>query len=67
MNNDHLPIEEDKFSIAFRLLGNEIFAMDLMSKSRKRNWVVFGIIILILMTIFVQQLLPLLLVIAEIM
>ena len=52
--------EEDKFEISLRLLGNEVFAMQLMSRSPKANWAVFGIIMMILITILVQQILPLL-------
>lgn len=50
--------EEDKFEISFRVLGNEIFAMNLLSKSTKKNWVIFGLIMLILASIFIQQLTP---------
>lgn len=50
--------EEDKFEISFRILGNEIFAMNLLSKSTKKNWVIFGLIILILASAFIQQLTP---------
>ena len=55
-----LPAEEEKFEISLRLLGNEIFAMQLMSKSKKRNWAIFGLISLVLVTILVQKMMPLL-------
>jgi hypothetical protein len=51
--------QEDKFEIAFRVLGNEIFAMNLISKSAKKNWAVFGVVLLILVSILMQQLAPL--------
>lgn len=55
-----LPTEEEKFEISLRLLGNEIFAMQLMSKSKKRNWAIFGLISLVLITILVEAMMPLL-------
>lgn len=58
--------QEDKFEIAFRILGNEIFAMNLISKSAKKNWAVFGIIMLILVTVLIQQLTPLILMLSEV-
>jgi len=54
------PAEEEKFEISLRLLGNEIFAMQLMSKSKKRNWAIFGLISLVLITILVNAMMPLL-------
>ena len=57
MENETLPPEE-KFEISLRLLGNEIFAMQLMSQSQKKNWAVFGLISLVLITIIVEQMLP---------
>lgn len=65
MEDNKETIEEDKFAIAFRILGNEVFAMELMSKSHKKNWVVFGFIALILSTIFLNQLMPIILIISE--
>jgi hypothetical protein len=56
---------EDKFEIAFRVLGNEIFAMNLVSKSAKKNWAIFGIIMLTLVAILVQQLTPLILTLSQ--
>jgi hypothetical protein len=53
------PALEEKFEISLRLLGNEIFAMQLVSQSAKKNWAIFGLISLILVTIIVEQLLPL--------
>jgi hypothetical protein len=55
-NNENTP--EEKFEISLRLLGNEIFAMQLMSQSAKKNWAVFGLIALVLLTIVVEQMLP---------
>lgn len=52
------PTPEEKFEISLRLLGNEIFAMQLMSQSQKKNWAVFGLISLVLITIIVEQMLP---------
>lgn len=56
--NEEAP--EDKFEISLRLLGNEIFAMSLLSSSKKRNWMVFGLITLILVSILVERLIPVL-------
>jgi hypothetical protein len=56
---DQLPAPEEKFEISLRLLGNEIFAMQLISQSAKKNWAIFGLISLILVTVIVEQLLPL--------
>ena len=53
------PVSEEKFEISLKLLGNEIFAMQLVSQSAKKNWAIFGLISLILVTIIVEQLLPL--------
>lgn len=64
-DNNLIPLDEDKFAIAFRILGNEVFAMELMSKSHKKNWVVFGFIALILATIFLNQLMPVIVLISE--
>jgi hypothetical protein len=49
---------EEKFEISLRLLGNEIFAMQLMSQSAKKNWAIFGLISLVLITVLLDQLLP---------
>ena len=53
------PIENDKFEVSFRLLGNELFAMQLLRASRKRNWIVFGLVALILVTILAERMIPL--------
>jgi hypothetical protein len=53
------PVENDKFEVSFRLLGNELFAMQLVSASRKRNWIVFGLLALILVTILAERMIPL--------
>jgi hypothetical protein len=53
------PVSEEKFEISLKLLGNEIFAMQLVSQSAKKNWAIFGLISLVLFTIIVDQLLPL--------
>jgi hypothetical protein len=53
------PASEEKFEISLKLLGNEIFAMQLVSQSAKKNWAIFGLISLVLFTIIVDQLLPL--------
>ena len=51
-------ISKDTFEIAFRVLGNEIFGMTLVSHSRVRNWAVFGVVVLIALTIMVSELAP---------
>jgi hypothetical protein len=53
------PASEEKFEISLKLLGNEIFAMQLVSQSAKKNWAIFGLISLVLFTVIVDQLLPL--------
>lgn len=49
---------EEKFEISLRLLGNEILAMALLSQSKKKNWVVFGLIAFILITVILERLVP---------
>lgn len=53
------PPEEDKFEIVFRILGNEIFGMQLTSQSRTKNWAVFGLIVLVVLTLLFSELSPL--------
>ena len=67
MSDNIVTTEEDTFEISFRILGNEIFAMELASKSRHKNWAVFGLIVLVMITLFVNQLIPLVLLISEFM
>lgn len=55
---DQTPAPEEKFEISLRLLGNEILAMALLSQSKKKNWVVFGLISLILITIILERIVP---------
>lgn len=55
---DENPAPEEKFEISLRLLGNEILAMALLSQSKKKNWIVFGLIAFILMTIVLERLVP---------
>jgi hypothetical protein len=50
--------ETETFEIALRILGNEIFAMQISSKSAKKNWVIFGLITLVLLTALANQLSP---------
>ena len=50
--------ETETFEIALRILGNEIFAMQISSKSAKKNWVIFGLITLVLLTVLANQLSP---------
>lgn len=64
MNNetDIPPVavpEEEKFEIALRLLGNEILAMSLLSQSKKKNWIVFGLIALVLLVAVLEKAVPL--------
>lgn len=63
MNDDNItpeenPAPEEKFEISLRLLGNEILAMALLSQSKKKNWVVFGLIAFILITVILERLIP---------
>jgi hypothetical protein len=57
--------EEEKFQISFKVLGNEIFSMELKSQSKRKNWVVFGIILLIALSILFHQLLPVITTLSE--
>jgi hypothetical protein len=61
MDKDSLPVETDSFELSFRLLGNEIIAMQLSSTSTKKNWIIFGLISLVLLAFLANQLTPLLL------
>ena len=56
--NDTDPAPEEKFEISLRRLGNEIVAMSLLSQSKKKNWVVFGLISFILITVILERLVP---------
>jgi hypothetical protein len=56
--NPNTPAEEEKFEVSFRILGNELLAMQLISASKKKNWIVFGLIALILMSVLAERLLP---------
>ena len=49
---------KDRFEISFRVLGNEIFGMELTSESKLKNWAFFGIITLAAMTILFSELSP---------
>jgi len=57
MDNEQ-PQDSEVFEISLRILGNEIFAMNILSKSAKKNWVIFGIITLVLLTLLANQLSP---------
>jgi hypothetical protein len=57
MNDEQQPGSE-VFEISLRILGNEIFAMNILSKSTKKNWVIFGLISLVLLTMLANQLSP---------
>lgn len=57
MNDQQAP-ETETFEIALRILGNEIFAMQISSKSAKKNWIIFGLITLVLLTLLANQLSP---------
>ena len=60
MTDQQLP-ETETFEISLRLLGNEIFAMQLSSKSAKKNWIIFGLLSLVMLTLLANQLSPALL------
>lgn len=60
MSTEQTP-DTETFEIALRILGNEIFAMQISSKSAKKNWVIFGLITLVLLTLLANQLSPALL------
>ncbi len=55
---EQTTVPEEKFEISLRLLGNEILAMALMSQSKKKNWVIFGLISLILIMLILERTLP---------
>jgi hypothetical protein len=59
--NDQQPPETETFEIALRILGNEIFAMQISSKSPKKNWVVIGLVSVVLLATLANQISPLLL------
>ena len=58
MDNNDDPAPEEKFEISLRLLGNEIIAMALLSQSKKKNWVLFGLLAFILITVILERLVP---------
>jgi hypothetical protein len=57
--NTPLVAEEEKFSLNFRVLGNEIFSVELASRSSRKNWIIFGLVTMVLLSILFQQLVPL--------
>lgn len=51
--------EPEKFEIAARILGNEVFAFSISSQSQRKNWIVIGTIVMTLTVISMNYLLPL--------
>lgn len=49
------PTSPDEFDVSFRILGNEILGLSLVSQSRARNWAAFGMIVLVVLTIIVVE------------
>lgn len=60
MSEQQPPVESETFEIALRILGNEIFAMQISSKSAKKNWVVIGLISVVLLATLANQISPIL-------
>lgn len=58
INKTSEPAPEEKFEISLRLLGNKILAMALLSQSKKKNWIVFGLISFVLITFILERLVP---------
>jgi hypothetical protein len=50
--------ETDKFELAIRILGNEVFAFSLSSASAKRNFIVIGAILTLFTVILLKELVP---------
>lgn len=50
--------EQEKFVLNFRILGNEIFSVELMSQSKRKNWIIFGILLMVILSMLFQQLVP---------
>lgn len=50
--------KDDKFEISFRLLGNELIALQLFSSSNTKNWVMFGLLALVLMSALIANMVP---------
>lgn len=51
-------VNKDKFEISFRLLGNEIFGMEILSQSKMKNWAFFGVLTLAALTLVFSELSP---------
>jgi hypothetical protein len=49
---------KDKFEISFRILGNEIFGMEILSQSKMKNWAFFGVLTLAALTLVFSELGP---------
>lgn len=50
--------EPEKFEIAARILGNEVFAFSISSLSPRKNWIVVGSIVMFMTVISMNYLLP---------
>ena len=59
MTDEVTETNNDNFEISLRLLGNEIIAMRMSSQSKTKNWAVFGLISLIVLTGLVNTTMPL--------
>ena len=51
--------EPETFEIRLRILGNEVVAFSLSSESPRKNWVVIGMIVAVLVAALANQLVPL--------
>ena len=49
---------KDKFEISFRILGIEIFGMEILSQSKMKNWAFFGVLTLAALTLVFSELGP---------
>lgn len=59
-NESNILIDEntDQFEVSFRILGNEIFGMQISSRSKAKNWAFFGIFTLFALAILFDILTP---------
>jgi len=53
--------------VSFRVLGNEVLAMQLFSKSKTKNWIFFSVFALLLLAVMLNQLMPVIVTLSSLM
>lgn len=50
--------EADKFEIKLKILGKDLFGMEMSSKSNARNWAAFSLLALIVVALVAAKVVP---------